>query len=518
MGEVSNAIQQRVSHIVERLHASDFQPAHDVEYIPVEGLAPRGKGWLDLSVSRVEDVSNHSHIAPGSLASERPEDLIFRGATSLLLVQSNLVGTVALNEALQKGHLEEVILPFVAFAPNTDSLQEQFLNPTIQLWAKKTGRKKVLIDVGYPLIRWYRSGLENAGLSIVEPTPLGPSERQNLRKVDEEGVWTRLQAWIKQGKRLPDDIGICYLDYPSTVFGRAYSRQELVDFIRNNPHVLFVIDETNLYFEKHLSKMIRAARGAGLPAQYLIFPHSEFDYRYFSSLSYRAYEEYNSLGSPRKLGPTHVPKDAMVIVTHTTSKATGFRGCAFGQATERATTFLKEHGQNLPRFVGFRDTPALRGAAEALRIDSANKNSYWIEDYGNHIATVHGSFDRDDRYVKLLVAENRERFAEMLIQKVYGLERTIKSEKKIFPFGYQHSPHIILDARELDFQNAEALQQYLESKKIMVKTLKYYGDLSQCPELANFIYISVSPEWTDMQKLFDALSARIETSVTLPKN
>lgn len=193
--------------ISPELLAFGIHPSGKRDWIPVEGLQfPKvdAKHNLSAGLQSVEFPFAHGTIP------------VVRRGRAL----EQFVGIVSEQQ-------RNLAYGLFAVASDNDTMYEKIIVPTINAYLKDHGGNHVLIpSIGYPIIDWWKEGLQKAGNSLVEADFFH----------------------IMQKGKLPGSIKAVYLDFPGTFFSASYKSEQVKNWIAANPDVLFVIDQANLGF------------------------------------------------------------------------------------------------------------------------------------------------------------------------------------------------------------------------------------------------------------------------------
>lgn len=299
------------------LEARDFIPAPDRPYIPREGFYPDARYQLS--------VAPHPDLSLPDLTYISLNDISLHEAASELSLKWWVLKSsrVAADVGAISPNLGPEMLPFAAFAPNTEVLFKNTIVTAVKKHALKSGKKQLAVDcVSYLFPFWSREELGD-DIEIVE------------------GELARL---IKEGGTLPDTIGMVYLDFPPNQQKRdiAYDFEQLVRFIRRHPSALFIVDQANLYFS------------------------GEFDS--VNDLMFTT--QYRPPAKERLSG-----EDNLVIVTNSTTKAIGSSGCALAVATKPALDLLNNTlVSRLPVALGF-DENSFMSARQVLELEIVRRGN-----------------------------------------------------------------------------------------------------------------------------------------------
>lgn len=321
-------------------------------------------------------------------------------------------------------------LPSAIFSPTSEDIFTNVIVPAAKAHFTKMGTSELAVNkVGYILPFWSQEQLQP--FTIVEGD---------------------LQEYIRRGAKLPGSIGAAYIDFPSTVH-TGFTRKELIDFIRNNPSVLFIVDQANLYFSKE--PLIDVAKDMILMG----------------------------------IGEDRLFDNDLVFVTNTTSKTMGKPGCALAAGTRRARALLESLGFSLPQAVGF-DEAAFIKAKQALSLESRPL------DDDNSIEIV--AFD-----YRQVIAKNKKRL-ESKLEELFGYEASS-------PEFISAGANIFINAESLGFTSGQEMCDYLYANfSIATKSASVYTDSVKYPEFKKYVYMAVPTDSETIDAVFHAFEKRHE--------
>lgn len=388
----------------------ELRPAAPRGYIERGGLYPKAK--YNLS------VSSHPELPLVDLPSV-PLDQAARVLTgmwqNLVMQRQNEAGMVNFSRETRPFTYDS--LSFGAFAPTTEQLFKEVAVPAIKEYCRWKGKSHLVVEeAGYLFPFWSQDEL--APVEIME----GP-----------------LQRFISEGAQFPSSVGAVYLDFPSTVH-TSVTGSEVVRFIHNNPSVLFVIDQANLYFSD-VRKSI----------------HDDLMLSGEGKLTYRD----------------------LAIVTNTTTKAMGMAGSAVAAMTGVTRDLLEPavRTAQLPVAVGFDEESFLK-ARQLLAFETQPQ----LGEIGSPREVPAFNY-------RMLIAQNRERLIAGLQEK-FG---AAASSPELSTAG----PHIFINAVELGFESAQRLCDALAADEfsIATKPASIYTDSERHPEYNKYVYMAVP--WND---------------------
>jgi len=315
----------------------------------------------------------------------------------------------------------------VVFAPTTERLFKEAAVPAIKEYCQWKGKDYLVVEeAGYLFPFWSQEEL--APVEIME----GP-----------------LQEFIKENGKFPDTVGVVYLDFPSSVH-TSVTGSEVVKFIRNNPSVLFIVDQANLYFSD---------MGASIRDDLML------------------------------VGEGKLTDNDLVLVTNTTTKAMGMAGSAVIAATDRAKDLLEPALRNeFPQALGFDDKSFLL-ARQLL----ASETQPELGDEGSVSEITAFNYRR-------LIAQNREKLKASLQEKF--------EEAALSPELHTAGPHIFINAGVFGFRNAQEMCDALSERfSIATKPVSVYTDSERHPQYNKYVYMAVP--WNDeiMQAVLKAFEA-----------
>ncbi|GEM_PF-6214275 len=205
-------------------------PAGHREWIPVEGLEfPKVDVWHNLSAGIQVPIEHLPYVGLHEPNTGGIEALAHAVTEVRLHELQGLSEDTCEMLNVYSGQWRErsADQTLFALAPNNDTLYEKVIIPVINNVLKQQGLTQVLIPhVGYPIVSWFKEGLEMAKNNLTEANYF------NL---------------IGQGT-LPPEIGAVYIDFPGTFFSAAYDPILVRTWIEKNPEVLFIVDQANLGF------------------------------------------------------------------------------------------------------------------------------------------------------------------------------------------------------------------------------------------------------------------------------
>ena len=75
-------------------------------------------------------------------------------------------------------------------------------------------------------------------------------------KIIERNLHKLIKNYETTGERLPETVGAVYLDFPANIMDseNKFTVSQLLNFIKDHPDVLFIIDQANLYFQRNEQK------------------------------------------------------------------------------------------------------------------------------------------------------------------------------------------------------------------------------------------------------------------------
>lgn len=241
-------------YITKELEAFGIRPAGKREWIPVEGL-------------HFPHVDTSHNLSAGLQGVEFP----FAPGTEIPMRRKTV--PQALKESLKFAYKTHADL--FAVASHNDLLYKDVIIPTINQYLANHNSHLILTpSIGYPIMDWWKEGFTQKGNHLVE------------------GDYFQLMA---KGK-LPGSVKVVYMDFPGTFFSAKYQPQQLFDWMKKNPDVLFIIDQANIGFSGNSNA-------------------------------------YNLLGS--------LPKHDNFIITHTTTKSFSVRVLAHAWASSQ---IFKQYG------------------------------------------------------------------------------------------------------------------------------------------------------------------------------
>ncbi len=421
-----------------------FESAGGRRYIPRTGFFPDAKYQLS--------AGPRTHVSLAQLT-EIPLDHAGESLTRMwsdLLVHRRLAAGFGIPAIEPLSYLE---LPVVAFAPTTQQLFNEIIVPAIKEHCIKTGKINQLAveEIGYPLPFWAKDNL----------LPVGIVEGKSKPAIETHSYATRLQEYVQTGAKLPDGIGAVYLDFPSTL-NTTYTRRELIQFIRNNSSVLFIIDQANLYFSS---------------------PPNERAFDTDNDLMLTG--KYIAPGIPDKQEERLIDTD-LVLVTNTTTKAMGVSGCAIVTGTTPAKNLLYGvFGNQLPLVQGF-DQKSFMRARQALEQEAANYSPF--EKNHNTLKAIN---------YRELVSKNKKRLVENL--------QTLFGHASFSPELASAGPHIFINAQSLGFDKAQSLCDALYNQfSIATKPASVYTNPEKHPEYDKYVYMAIPMDHEAMQAVLNA--------------
>ena len=412
----------------------NFTPALDRPYIPRDGFYPGAKYQLSVAPHPKLFVPTLETIGEKDIQTLWKEILDDR-------VQSH-------NSARMELHISNKIpivsdydvLEPLAFGPTTEQLFKSHVVPTIKKHCDETKKTQVAIDdVSYLLPLWNKKELEP--VQIIE------------------GELSRL---IKEGGKLPPNVGAVFLDFPPNQQKKdvQYNISELIEFMKDHPDVLFIIDQANLHFSAHSINL-----NDDLMFDELILSNTHDNRK-------------NRLG------------DSLVLVTNTTTKAFGISGCAVASGTNRVRKLLKQElGQ--PAML-FNNQEQVNDARKSLYLETPKAFNFNSEQFLKLDAANAFTFRmRNFEYKKKL---------QLHLQKLFGGSVNC-------PELDVEGARILINAQELGFRTAQDLCDTLyRDFFIATKPATVYASPKKQKEWSKYIQMTVP--WNE--EIMNAVSNAFE--------
>lgn len=413
----------------------EFSIAPDRPYVPREGFYPKAK-WQ-------QSVAPHPNLYLPTL-----EPLPFEEAKKDL---HELWTTIVNSRFGEMGHNDwgDLLryyyhLDEVAFGINTENLFKSFIVPAIKKHCGESNKNQIATDnISYLLPLWNKKEL--LPFQLVE------------------GELSRL---IKEGGKLPDNIGAVFLDFPPNQQKKdfQFDVDQLIKFINNHPDVLFIIDQANLYFSEDRNSSI----GNDLM---------------FSDIYYKDYDSGKIRTHQKRLRDNN-----LCIVTNTTTKAVGLSGCAVAAGTKRAKELLGQESGHPAYF--FNDESSINQARLSLLVESGKP--------GEPVASQEGfgRFHPAPSNKKDYDAITADEFREKTIENKEKLESHLKElfgDSVTCPELVVEGARIMINAKDLGFKKGQKLCDVLsvDPFSIATKPATVYASPKKEKEWARYVQMTI---------------------------